>query len=380
MIDKTTGNFNAVATGQGKYPIDSETFETLQKNTAQIAALGASMGRKCVILTGCTKNGGQRTKGYVYVQMTDEGEVLHYPGGNYNETYCHIDSTDTEITALGEPFAAAYTVRTLANGRHPTDAAQTLEWKDFVKGSDIFAQKKHNHTVEDVEGLKKLLDALEGVATDDTDLNLLKTAIEKDVKAWKEDVDKSMKALEDDVDKDIEKLQKNIDKEVSERKKAVSSSAVTFVKGMVMIWTRPISEIPQGWHLCDGTHGTKDLRGMFVICAEEDKGAGDKFYVGEKYGSEFQTASIRLSSADIPAHRHQFIGDKNIGNSLTRISEIFTCSGEGKGGGAWYLTGHEVFPKNGQTYQDKETTLVKSESFRTMPLSYAFAYIEYIGV
>lgn len=37
--------------------------------------------------------------------------------------------------------------------------------------------------------------------------------------------------------------------------------------GMIIMWFRPIAEIPNGWHLCDGTDGYPDLRDKFVLGA-----------------------------------------------------------------------------------------------------------------
>lgn len=36
---------------------------------------------------------------------------------------------------------------------------------------------------------------------------------------------------------------------------------------MVVLWSGAIVDIPAGWYLCDGTHGTPDLRDRFVIGA-----------------------------------------------------------------------------------------------------------------
>lgn len=44
------------------------------------------------------------------------------------------------------------------------------------------------------------------------------------------------------------------------------------VPGMIMMWNGSVATIPSGWHLCDGTVGTPDLRNQFVICAEADIG------------------------------------------------------------------------------------------------------------
>ncbi len=34
--------------------------------------------------------------------------------------------------------------------------------------------------------------------------------------------------------------------------------------GMIVMWWRPIAEIPNGWGICDGTNGLPDLREYFI--------------------------------------------------------------------------------------------------------------------
>lgn len=50
-------------------------------------------------------------------------------------------------------------------------------------------------------------------------------------------------------------------------------------KGVILLWSGPVDSIPAGYGLCDGTNGTPDLRGRFVV------GAGD-------IGHAFQPQSI----------------------------------------------------------------------------------------
>ncbi len=53
--------------------------------------------------------------------------------------------------------------------------------------------------------------------------------------------------------------------------------------GMIMLWYGSIESIPSGWHLCDGTAGTIDLRNKFVPCA------GDTYNPGDAGGADSQT-------------------------------------------------------------------------------------------
>lgn len=34
---------------------------------------------------------------------------------------------------------------------------------------------------------------------------------------------------------------------------------------LISMWSGPLETIPDGWHICDGTMGTPDLRDSFVI-------------------------------------------------------------------------------------------------------------------
>jgi hypothetical protein len=38
--------------------------------------------------------------------------------------------------------------------------------------------------------------------------------------------------------------------------------------GFIWIWHGSVASIPRGWHLCDGSDGTPDLRSKFVLCTD----------------------------------------------------------------------------------------------------------------
>lgn len=45
--------------------------------------------------------------------------------------------------------------------------------------------------------------------------------------------------------------------------------------GMIMLWYGSEETIPSGWHLCDGTVNTPDLRNKFVIAAGDTYNPND---------------------------------------------------------------------------------------------------------
>lgn len=42
------------------------------------------------------------------------------------------------------------------------------------------------------------------------------------------------------------------------------------ISGIILIWPGAIASIPIGWHLCDGTAGTPDMRDKYPIAASLD--------------------------------------------------------------------------------------------------------------
>jgi len=60
------------------------------------------------------------------------------------------------------------------------------------------------------------------------------------------------------------------------------SNDVTIPIGIIMMWSGSIATIPSGFHLCDGTNGTPDLRDSFIV------GAGKSYNPGNTGGSMTQ--------------------------------------------------------------------------------------------
>jgi microcystin-dependent protein len=70
-----------------------------------------------------------------------------------------------------------------------------------------------------------------------------------------------------------------------------------FVPGMVVMWSGALTQIPPGWALCDGQHGTPDLRRRFIVGAASGTG---QYPVGEKGGAD----TVTLTVAQMPTHNH----------------------------------------------------------------------------
>lgn len=89
------------------------------------------------------------------------------------------------------------------------------------------------------------------------------------------------------------------------------------VPGIIAIWYPPkptitslelaASSIPEGWLICDGTKGTPDLRGRFVLMGQ------DSAYPVLATGG---AATHTLTVAEMPAHGHEGAAPGAIGVSF----------------------------------------------------------------
>lgn len=68
--------------------------------------------------------------------------------------------------------------------------------------------------------------------------------------------------------------------------------------GIICMWSGESTAIPNGWHLCDGSSGTPDLRDRFIV------GAGDTYKVKDTGGEATHT----LTTNEMPSHNHGFTG------------------------------------------------------------------------
>lgn len=78
----------------------------------------------------------------------------------------------------------------------------------------------------------------------------------------------------------------------------VTGSFNIIPRGAIIMWYGPI--VPVGWLLCDGTNGTPDLRGRFVLGSGNGAGLTDR-KLNDKGGEENHTLDI----TEIPSHYHQ---------------------------------------------------------------------------
>jgi microcystin-dependent protein len=152
-------------------------------------------------------------------------------------------------------------------------------------------------------------------------------------------------------------------------------SSLSFPTGMIMIWYPSDTSltslnlltiastkmgVPSGWAICDGTKGTPDLRGRFVLMAQDtipstNAPAGSSVHAINQAGGEEKHV---LTIDEMPSHSH-----------LNK--RLFTCDVSG-GGNALCITRNDSLDGY---YGPLVAESGKSNSHNIMPPYYTLVYI-----
>lgn len=244
-------------TALGKFPLDCETLAAMQSNIMNYAVIAMIAGKDQLILSGCKVSGSRRTEGYVYIKSEETPLVgeILYHPESVNSSTCYIAEQPEDVTANGEQFTAAYTKRWLADGIGTTSYA----WNNFVDISTI-----------------------------------TNAALNESLNTFKNSVNAALTDIQ-------------------------QGSNFKFIRGMIMMWSGTIAEIPAGWALCDGQNGTPNLRNRFIV------GAGGSYNVGNTGGSN----SVTLTVNQIPSHNHSGTTNTNsvISATSTTIKQPYNRTG-----------------------------------------------------
>lgn len=156
----------------------------------------------------------------------------------------------------------------------------------------------------------------------------------------------------------------------AESTKAYVDTAVAGVTGIpsgaIVMWSGAVSAIPSGWVICDGTNGTPDLTGRFVIHADAD--SGGTYDVGDTGGA----ATVTLTESQIPGHTHTFSGTtgaETIGE-VTGSQNVSTAPVEGSAAAGAANNQSHTHSFSGTTASTGGGT-----SHENLPPYYALAYI-----
>ena len=74
-------------------------------------------------------------------------------------------------------------------------------------------------------------------------------------------------------------------------------------KGVILMWSGEVDQIPAGWVLCDGSNGTPDLRSRFIVGAGSGEDGG---YAPRSSGDPDKLPPISATTETAGAHQHKF--------------------------------------------------------------------------
>lgn len=117
---------------------------------------------------------------------------------------------------------------------------------------------------------------------------------------------------------------------------AATSQEINAPIGAIMAWSKSADEIPQGWHICDGTEGTVDLQDKFVL------GAGGKYNPNATGGAE----EVTLTVDQMPSHSHDYtaVKTKIYCNESSATKQVFWSSQTTRTGGTGSSQPHPNMP------------------------------------
>lgn len=127
--------------------------------------------------------------------------------------------------------------------------------------------------------------------------------------------------------------------------------------GLITMWSGTIANIPDGWHLCDGTEGTPDLRDRFIlsVSAEEEPGG-----IGGAHNKI-------LSVANLPTHTH--------GSAGTHFHTLPVAGGTLSGLNEYMNRKTYVHSKTSSAGIHTHSNVGSGTAFDNRPAYYKLAYI-----
>ena len=149
--------------------------------------------------------------------------------------------------------------------------------------------------------------------------------------------------------------------------------------GIIVMWSGSIASVPGGWHLCDGSSGTPDLRDRFVI------GAGTTYAVGNAGGAAEHNHTITveghaLTLAELPAHDHAMFANVSNDTDISGATSAAVKTTSGPGESEYSIrTGGATDATLGLTAQagggDPHAHTASSGNASSLPPYFALAYI-----
>ena len=103
------------------------------------------------------------------------------------------------------------------------------------------------------------------------------------------------------------------------------------VRGEIKMWSGTVSDIPEGWHICDGTEGTPDLTDRFIIAGTSTGPTNVRPLNELKNGILIKTSNLPTDTFTTNSsgnHSHSYIGGSGSGGEKSGGSNSSNTTGE----------------------------------------------------
>jgi microcystin-dependent protein len=105
-------------------------------------------------------------------------------------------------------------------------------------------------------------------------------------------------------------------------------------KGVIVMWSGSLSNIPTGWAICDGNNGTPNLQNRFIVGAGIDYSVNDSGGAKEVTLTDAQTPlkshshGVNLTTSSDGQHQHDIQFDDDKGGKNYQAQESADCCGK----------------------------------------------------
>ncbi len=139
--------------------------------------------------------------------------------------------------------------------------------------------------------------------------------------------------------------------------------------GVIVMWSGSVNSIPSGWALCDGTSGTPNLKGRFIIGYSATTGNYTMGATGGDY-------SVALTTPQLPSHTHTMQTNGNHQHYMTEVSRGDEgSSGSDDSVGSWNEGGAQKQTSFAGNHTHTINATGSNQAHENRPPYYTLAYI-----
>ena len=154
--------------------------------------------------------------------------------------------------------------------------------------------------------------------------------------------------------------------------------------GFIGLWSGAANAIPSGWYLCNGSNGTPDLRGRFVVGynnndslfdVDDTGGSKDAVLVSHTHNLQNHVHGINLGTDSQGAHTHTYSSATSTNRVDNDETHQYLYSNTTQNTGSAGAHTHTISGNTGTPSTNTTDTLGESATNKNLPPYYALCYI-----